>query len=686
MSGISGILHRHRSADASGSVRRMVSAMAHRGPDGMSVWTGPGVALGHCALHTTPEAVHERLPLQLVEPGLVLTADARIDNRDDLIRELKPVPRTGPVVTDADLILEAYLKWGTSAPEHLLGDFAFAIWDEREQLIFCARDFIGTNPLYYYADSNFFAFATEIQALLSLPEVPVRVNHRRVAEYVSRMSIDPEATMLLGVQRLPAAHCMIVSRGQQPTLRRHTLIRTDQELQLESDEAYEKAFRDIFESAVHSRMRALTPVGVSLSGGLDSSSVAVIARDHSWQVESGPLDTFTARFGYEKADESTYLDALREQGGFAMHDVFLTAASPLQGIDEAIWHLGQPSFTCNVYMIRALGRALQESGIRTVLDGAEGDIAVGYGLGRIGELVLNGQWQQLSTEIAGLSRTTGGSARRLFIQHSSGFLSARIASNPLRFLLRDARSVAELHRLSSLHLLWTYWLKRQLPDGFLKRIPGVRQAASASERDTLLNPALAQEIQFDQYVRDQRKTIPATEYSERRRHGDVLNTDSAMASILEEANHLYAMHEVEARHPFYDVRLMQHCVSLPSDQKLREGYTRSILRRALQDRLPEVIARRMSKGDLSEKFDEHLLRSEADLVRSVLNEGRSHLVDFYDLTVLEGALDRGDSPTLWSAFSFCRWRTIIQNRRLFQGSQTRLPYEISDHTSEIAMS
>lgn len=187
----------------------MMGRLAHRGPDGAAAWLEGSAGLAHCRLRTTPESLDERLPLTGAGGSLVLTADARLDNRTDLAAALGCEPAT----TDAELLLAAYLRWGPQAPEYLLGDFAFAIWDAQRQRLFCARDHLGVKPFYYHHNpGRLFCFASEIKALLALPQVPAELNEVRVADYLLPMLEDQEITFYRQIVRLPPAHRMTVTR------------------------------------------------------------------------------------------------------------------------------------------------------------------------------------------------------------------------------------------------------------------------------------------------------------------------------------------------------------------------------------------------------------------------------------------------------------------------------------------
>lgn len=162
MSGIVGIIYADNRSVESKKLEQMTAKIAHRGLDGIHTWYGEGIGLGHLMLWTTPESVQEKLPLLNTTRYLILTADARIDNRSELIDALNLEKN----ITDSQIILAAYEKWGTCCCEYLLGDFAFAIWEHRQKRLFCARDHLGVKPFFYYHSPEFFIFASEIKSTL----------------------------------------------------------------------------------------------------------------------------------------------------------------------------------------------------------------------------------------------------------------------------------------------------------------------------------------------------------------------------------------------------------------------------------------------------------------------------------------------------------------------------------------
>mgnify|MGYP000875659545 CR=1 FL=1 len=186
MSAITGLFFRDGRLAYSEEIKKMNDLLSHRGPDGSGLWYEGSIALGHQMMHTTPESLYEILPFEHVNSDLVITADARIDNRNELapLLGLKDVKS----VSDSTYILMAYKKWGEKCPDKLLGDFAFAIWDKKNETLFCARDHMGVKPLYYFLSDSVFIFSTEIKALLGFPGVSNKLNELGVAFYL--ISID----------------------------------------------------------------------------------------------------------------------------------------------------------------------------------------------------------------------------------------------------------------------------------------------------------------------------------------------------------------------------------------------------------------------------------------------------------------------------------------------------------------
>ncbi|PON12444.1 hypothetical protein C2W62_39570 [Candidatus Entotheonella serta] len=279
MSGIFGIVHKHEAPVTAQSLDTVQAAMAAWGPDGHGRWHSDRVALGHLMLHTTPESLDERQPYRHpADIELVIVADARIDNRDDLFAALgiPCVERQG--MPDSALILHAYAAWGERCSEHLLSAFAFAVWDGRQRQLFCARDHVGLKPFYYYDAPQCLVFASDLKGVLACPHVPQRLHEALLAAFLQQDTDFAEKTLSFfdGVCKLPPAHQLRLNRSR-CQLESYWFIDDVPDVRLSSDAAYVEQFRALLRQAVDCRLRAAFPVGSHLSGGLDSSLVTILA-------------------------------------------------------------------------------------------------------------------------------------------------------------------------------------------------------------------------------------------------------------------------------------------------------------------------------------------------------------------------------------------------------------------------
>lgn len=662
MSGIVGFVVLSGPGVNPGAIERMVGRLARRGPDATGTWSKGAAALGQCQMYTTPESTAERQPYVHGNERLVVVADARIDNRDELIAQLGAGRKPARLVTDVELIAAAYERWGEVCPERLIGDFAFAIWDARAQQLFLARDPIGNRPFYYYnRPGEFFAFGSEIKALFSLEEVPCAINETRVAEYLANVANDPEITFYEDILRLPPATSMIVTRDGTIRRRQYWHLDPERELRLGSDEAYVEGFLDVFTEAVRCRMRSHGAASVMLSGGLDSSSVAGVARKLLQDEGRGPLHTFSAIFPglpeaeLKKADERMHLDALEAQGGLDMHRIPLDEISPLASIDNVIAQLDQPPLICNTYLVRAMHRAAAERGVRVMLDGAEGDIAVSYGLGYLAELTLSGRWGTLYDELSLMAARGGSTAAGLFRSHAARYLPVRALRHPLQYVSRDMRQLASRFVLSRRALLWGYGIKPYLVGAARFIRHGATNGSGADHIHPLMSRDLAERARIYDLLERGRRMRAQPIYSERQRHfQDWVCNSAGIAAIQEETNHLAAMEGIERRHPFYDVRLLAYCLSLPAEQKLRHGWPRWILRKAMESLLPESVQWRPDKADLSPNFLRNLAGMERETLEQVV-AAPERIRPYIDMSTLKTAWKQKDAMSLWFALVLDRW-------------------------------
>ncbi|NCJ08143.1 lasso peptide isopeptide bond-forming cyclase [Synechococcales cyanobacterium C] len=634
MSAIAGLFYRNQQAVSPSDLAQMTQALAHRGPDGIQQWHHGSIGLGHCMLHTTPESKHEVLPL--VSPGedYVITADARIDNRKALMQALNIDPCSSFEISDSQLILKAYQRWGEQCLDYLIGDFAFAIWDKQQQHLFCARDHFGVKPFYYYLNDQSFIFGSEVKALLSQTNVPRQINEVRIGDYLLSLFEDTAITFYEDIWRLPPAHRLLI-RAESVTLEPYWSLDAIQTLHLETDQAYADQFREIFIEAVSCRLRSAVPVGSMLSGGLDSSAITCTARHIQSESHQPPLPTFSAIFDTVKeCDERFYINAVLDQGGFTPHYLHGDQRSPLTDIDQILWHQDEPLFSFNLFLNWGIYDIAHHKGVRVILDGFDGDSTISHGIGFFRELAIAGRWGDLIRELQG------------FCRNSNEPLFKWLWPFLWNFGFRKSRLIRGGQRI------WRTITKKQAWTS--KRTP------PAAYPDTI-NPDLIKRLSLEQRLNAQKQAEIAALQSERAEHYRSL-VRGVMPYTLEVLDKSAAAFGIEPRFPFWDKRLVEFCLSLPPEQKVRDGWTRMIMRRGLDGILPREVQWRGGKSNLGPNFRYIFHKFEQKRIQALLDDPPESMVHFFDFFALNQAYESffgsdsklGDDE-LWKALNLSLW-------------------------------
>lgn len=598
MSGIVGICYPGKRPVETRNVENMAAALAHRGPHGAGVWTNGSVGLGHRMLWTTHESRREPLPLVDSKGELVITADARLDNRSELMSLLGINDFT---LSDAALILLAYEEWGLRCPSMLLGDFAFAVWDSRQHRLFCARDHFGVKPFFYYRSDRSFVFASEIKALLRVEDVPRRLNETRVGDYLIGALDDKAMTFYQDIFRLPAGHYLVVAENHHE-VQSYWSPDPERELRLGSDEEYAEAFRKVFQEAVSCRMRDVFPVGSTLSGGLDSSSISCMAR-HLLQSEGrGELHTFSVLFDeVPESDERQYINSVLQQDGFKAHFVRGDTIGPLHEMERFLWHQDEPFYAPNLFLNWAINRCARQQGVGVILNGYGGDAVVSHGTAFLAELARSGRWITLAREIASLSRNQ---------------------QRPAWDILK-AKTLAPLAP-SAVRRLWRLMRGRTM---------------SWSCGNGTIKPEFARRVGLEERAAKLGRAWTAPVSTARQDHCRHL-TWGYYTFGLEIMDRVAAAHSVEVRYPFYDLRVAELCLALPPEQKLSNGWTRMIMRRAMKGLLPEAIRWRAGKASLAPNFLRGFALYERSRIEEVIFEKPDLLAEYIDIQTLRQAYER----------------------------------------------
>lgn len=374
MCGIAGVLDLRGDPVAHETVQRMTDAIAHRGPDGEGHWREGAVGLGHRRLAVIDLSPAGRQPMLDENGAAVLVYNGEIYNFREIRSELERFGRRFRSQSDSEVLLQAYREWGAACLDRLNGMFAFAIWNRASQQLFLARDRYGVKPVYWWTDGKRFAFASEIKALLTLPDVRRQVCLPAVHQYFTFQNIFTDETLFEGIRLLPAGHTLSVSVAAgvgEPRKYWDYRFGTN-ELAISEDECVDELF-DTFQEAAVRQLVSDVPIGSYLSGGMDSGSLTAVATRHLGRIRS-----FTAGFDLTSAtglelgcDERGAAEMMAHHFRTEHYEVVLHAGDMEQVMGDLIWHLedlrvGQ-SYP-NYYVARLASRF-----VKVVLSGSGGD-------------------------------------------------------------------------------------------------------------------------------------------------------------------------------------------------------------------------------------------------------------------------------------------------------------------------
>ena len=583
MNAIAGLWSFGAGGGADRSLERMLKAQQVYGPEAPAIWSGGDVALGRRLLSLLPEDRFDRGPVIWGGGTQILVADLRIDNRDDLCAALALAPAEAKKLADADLLARALERWGEEAVQHVVGDFAFAWWDSVRHRLLLARDPFGERPLHYHRGSGFFAFATMPKGLHALEAVPVAPNRGLVAAFLALVPDTGSDSFFEGIEKVVAGHLLTVTADGLSS--RRWWDPQPAELRLGSDADYEEALREQFDRAVAARLRGCDGrVGAHLTAGLDSSAVAATAA-RLLAPDRGSVTAFTAvpREGYPVCE---LRDGIMDEGPLAaavaaahpnVEQVLIRSGgkSPLEDLGRYFFLFERPFLNlCNGVWYTAILEEARSRGLKVVLTGAMGNASFSYdGLERLSQLARRGRLLRLAGEAVRLRRR-GTRLGTIAAQAIGPFLPAPAWRAIAR--LRGADSSLEARCL----------LSRGEADG-------LRIEAAAAERG--LDPA----------GRPRSDPREARLWMFRRVDGGNYKK-GALAGW-----------GVDQRDPAIDRRLVEFCLSLPLEQFLAGGWTRSLARRAFRDRVPATVLQERRKGWQAADWHEGLAAARASLPKEI---------------------------------------------------------------------
>lgn len=566
MSGIVGIWNLDGRPVAPSLLVSLSASLSHRGSDGNNQWIRGPMGLACRLLKVTPEASTEIQPT-ISRSGTALVFDGRLDNRAELLAALNDTHDVTAESPDPVLVLAAYDHFGDRVAEHLTGDFAFGLFDPNRCRLLLARDAIGIRPLYYTRTHNTVIFASEIKALLAHPDVPAVPSDDMLACYlVSSAPKDTSMTCFKNIASLLPAHCAIVTPDSFSTRQYWDFAVTEQ--RFGSFDDYAHAFRHHFTQAVRRRLRSAHPVAVSVSGGLDSSSILCMA-DTLRQARTIPAPSLVGMSYLSPAgspsDEKEFLVEIERQYGLAIERVPITRFGLMDGAREAVWHVEAPFLDHQWNTSRTFFNRAAMLGVRVMLTGHWADQVL-FPQAYLIDLFRQLRWRDISTHLHAFEYWMP--------DVMPGFFRKRFWLDLVRHHVPKS-VIPYLRRLRATRppAWYTDAFCRQAFRHLLHRpIPGAG-LPSAHAR------SLYEEVRSPYHVH-----------------------------CMEWNNKVAAMYDMEMAFPFLDRDLLSFLMSIPGDVQTWKGVPKALLREGMRGILPDAIANRRWKADFTHLVNEGMER------------------------------------------------------------------------------
>ncbi len=562
MCGIAGIVNWIGDAVEASHLHRMLDVMSYRGPDDSGVYLDKNVGLGHRRLSIIDLTPAGHQPMSNEDGTLWLVFNGEIYNYLELMPVLQKRGHRFRSLSDSEVILHSYEEWGEECVTRFNGMWAFAIWDERRSRLFLSRDRFGVKPLYYYASSGGFHFASEIKAILTVAPEARQPNYPYLYHFLPSGALDDGAeTCFVGVKQLLAAHSLVLE-GRNLSLINYWGYDKDAARRTYDYSHPEETLHGLLEDAVKLRLRSDVPIGTCLSGGLDSSSIVALAS----QMISHPVKTFSCLYDDPDCNERHYVDLMNAHAGTDAYPVSPSGQDLFDVLPKLVWHQDEPTAGPGLYSQWHV-MSVAQGKVKVLLDGQGGD-----------EL-LAGYFTYFDAYLSSLLKDFAESKRPVYL---SSFL----------------RSIREIRRLTGQPYLWKH-LRHHLPGpakSFLWRIQQVVQRFDARRLEvapSVLHPDFVGQVK-DREIRREQPVIFDNELNNILYWHLVRQSIPALLHYEDRNSMAFSM---EARTPFLDYRLVEFCLGLSYDLKMRDGTTKYLLRRALRKDLPlAVVDRKDKKG------------------------------------------------------------------------------------------
>ncbi len=589
----------------------MAAVLRHRGPDDEGLRRGVNYVFAHRRLSIIDLAGGHQ-PMSNEDGSVWIVYNGEIYNFPEIHEELAARGHTFGTRCDTEVIIHLYEELGPACVERLNGMFAFAIFDEKKQRLFMARDRAGIKPLYYSFNGSSLSFASEAKALVTTAAAPVEPDPRSVVDFFALSLVQENRTAFDGVSELEPAHSLTwdLGGGGRPQVRRYWRLSYSDKLTLADDELAGRV-SGLLEDAVQSHLISDVPVGTYLSGGLDSSLISAIA--NSYLPE---LNTFSAGFvGKEQLDERAYAREAAALAGTRHHEIEVGPDDFLKNLRRIIWHMDEPTLSPGVYPYYFLC-GLVAGSVKVVLGGQGSDELFG-GYPRYRMALLENDMKQSLGRLRLLHLAADAAEYRR--RYGAGGLKNEL----LRLTAPNDRRIYEI--VSGFH-------PRRLPALF---------SAQFKKRVADYDPLKAFHRSLDE--------CDSSNLIDRMLFNDYRNM---LASILRTEDRMSMAHSIESRVPFLDYRLVELAASIPAESKVRGDDPKLILKKVARGRVPDSIITRRKQG-FTAPIESWFMGSLGGEVRELLLSDRALARGIFDRACVEGLINRalGKKKGVWRVWS-----------------------------------
>lgn len=626
MCGISGIVYSDKEQSVEQStLKKMCEVIMHRGPDDDGFYINQNVGLGMRRLSIIDLATGKQ-PISNEDETVWVVFNGEIYNQKDLRRDLERVGHKFKTQTDTEAIVHAYEEYGESCVQKFNGMFAFAIWDQRKNMLFLARDRIGIKPLYYLFDKNRLIFGSEIKSILQAGDVPKRIDLQALDHFLTFEFIPAPLSIFQDIKKLPPGHTLKLRNNE-------IWVRSYWEVELQSNgvdrAAIKQSLRDLLQDAVKSRLMSDVPLGAFLSGGIDSSTIVALMA----QVMDKPVKTFSIGFEDSTYNELKFARRIAEKFKTDHHE-FIIKPDAVELADNLLGFLDEPFGDFSIFPTYLVSKMAREY-VTVALSGDGGDeLFAGYDT-YIADQIAKKYYTLLPGPLRSDFLT------RLFDLIPPSSKKKGLINRAKRFV-EGMKLPEDLH-----HMRWMIFLQKL-------------------EKDLLYNEDMKSGILEKDTFKFIRSYFANVAYN----HSDDINKQMyvdlkmyLVDNILVKVDRMSMATSLEARVPFLDHRFVEFAATIPGEYKMKGRKTKVILKQAMEDLLPKEILYRGKEG-FSIPIKNWLKKELKPLMMDTLAPGKIKREGFFNPEYVEKLKKQhlagfhNHSHRLWALVIFGRWYDI----------------------------